>query len=167
MKLVVIRHGPAGDREAWEAEGRDDRQRPLTTDGRKRVREAVEGVAALVASIDILAASPLVRAEQSAAIVAGEFGLEVETLDALSPDRQPNETVQWLLRQRADATVALVGHEPHLGILVGYLLTGKPHSFINFKKAGACLLDLADGPKSGGGTLEWLLTPRVLRGLRP
>jgi len=165
VKLVVIRHGPAGDREAWEAEGRDDRQRPLTLDGKKRMREAVGGLATLVESIDILAVSPLVRAEQSAEIVAGEFGIELQTLDALMPDREPNETMQWLSRQAVDATIAIVGHEPHLSSLVGFLLAGKPSSFINLKKAGACLLDLADGPKPGGGTLEWLLTPRVLRRL--
>lgn len=165
MKLVVIRHGPAGDREAWEAEGRDDRQRPLTPDGKKRMREAVGGLGALLEGIDILAASPLVRAKQSAEIVAGQFGVEIQTLDALIPDRQPNETMQWLSRQAVEATIAIVGHEPHLGTLLGYLMTGKPHSFITLKKAGACLLDLADGPKPGSGTLEWLLTPRVLRRL--
>ena len=165
MKLVVIRHGPAGDREEWEREGHDDRRRPLTLDGKKRMREAVGGLATVVASIDVLAASPLVRAEQSAEIVADEFGVQFQTLDALTPDREPNETVQWLHRQAGDATVAIVGHEPHLSVLIGYLLVGKSHSFIGLKKAGVCLLDLADGPKPGGGTLEWLLTPRVLRRL--
>ena len=86
-------------------------------------------------------------------------------MDALTPDREPNETVLWLRHQPGDATIAIVGHEPHLSVLIGYLLMGKPHSFISLKKAGACLLDLADGPKPGGGTLEWLLTPRVLRRL--
>jgi phosphohistidine phosphatase len=165
VKLVIIRHGPAGDREEWQREGHDDRQRPLTLDGKKRMREAVGGLATVVASIDVLAASPLVRAEQSAEIVADEFGVQFETLDALIPDREPNEAVQWLHRQAVDATIAIVGHEPHLSVLIGYLLVGKPHSFISLKKAGVCLLDLADGPNPGGGTLEWLLTPRVLRRL--
>ena len=165
MKLVVIRHGPAGDREEWQREGHDDRQRPLTLDGKKRMREAVGGLVTVVASIDVLAASPLVRAEQSAEIVADEFGVQFQTLDALIPNREPNEAVQWLHRQAGNATIAIVGHEPHLSILIGYLLTGKPRSLVSLKKAGACLLDLANGPKPGGGTLEWLLTPRVLRGL--
>ena len=165
MKLVVIRHGPAGDREEWERDGHDDRRRPLTLDGKKRMREAVGGLATVVASIDVLAASPLVRAEQSAELVADEFGVQFQTLDALIPDSEPNEAVQWLHRQAANATIAIVGHEPHLSVLIGYLLTGKPRSLVSLKKAGVCLLDLPDGPKPGGGTLEWLLPPRVLRRL--
>ena len=38
MMLLLIRHGPAGDREAWRALGKDDFLRPLTADGRARTR---------------------------------------------------------------------------------------------------------------------------------
>jgi phosphohistidine phosphatase len=73
--------------------------------------------------------------------------------------------VQWLRDQRPAQTVALVGHEPHLGTLVGYLLTERRASFIDLKKGGACLLGLTDPPKPGGSILEWLLTRRQLRRL--
>jgi phosphohistidine phosphatase len=166
VKLLVIRHGPAGDRAAWEAQGRDDSQRPLTPDGRKQVRRAAAGLAALVPSVDVLATSPLLRAVQTAEIVAGEYRSDLVRVDALVPDSDPEETVEWLRELKAEETVALVGHEPHLGLLIGYLLTGKRSSFSDLKKAGAGLLDLSDPLRSGGGgTLEWLLTPRVLRRL--
>jgi phosphohistidine phosphatase len=58
-----------------------------------------------------------------------------------------------------------VGHEPHLGLLIGYLLTGKSTSFVDLKKGGAALVELNDTPKPGGGTLQWLLTNRELRRL--
>ena len=48
MKLLIIRHGPAGDPEEWEAEGRDDRLRPLTPKGKKEVRKAAAGLRQLV-----------------------------------------------------------------------------------------------------------------------
>lgn len=165
MNLLIIRHGPAGDSAAWEAEGRDDSQRPLTPDGKKQMRRAAAGLATLVPSIDVLATSPLARAVQSAEIVADEYHTDLVTVDVLVPDRDPGETVEWLRELEAEETVALVGHEPHLGTLIGYLLTGKRSSFIDFKKAGASLLELPDPPRAGGGTLEWLLTPRVLRRL--
>ena len=165
MKLVVIRHGPAGDRAEWEAEGRDDRLRPLTADGKKQMRKAVAGLATLVKPIHVLATSPLTRAMQSAEIVASEYGLNPVEVKALEPGRDPEETVQWLKEGRPDQTVAIVGHEPHLSTLIGFLLTGKRASFVLLKKSGVALLDLSNPPRPGGGVLESLPPPRVLRRL--
>jgi phosphohistidine phosphatase len=163
VRLLIIRHGPAGDRDAWEAEGRDDRLRPLTPDGKKEVRRVAEGLATLVPKIDLLATSPLVRAAQTAEIVADHYDCKSVTLDALAPEGDPHKTVHWLGVQRSVRIVALVGHEPDLGTLAGYLLTGKPSSFLDLKKSGACLLEVNDPPKPGDAILEWLLPPRVLR----
>lgn len=165
MRLVIIRHGPAGNREEWEAEGRDDRLRPLTPDGKKEMRGAAAGLAQLVSAIDVLATSPFVRAAESAEIVGSIYRTKIVTIDCLAPDHKPDEAVSWLRNQRATQTVGLVGHEPHLSTLAGYLLTGKPASFLDLKKGGACLLDLKDPPAPGGGTLEWLLGRRELKRL--
>lgn len=165
MKLVIIRHGPAGDREEWEAEGRDDRLRPLTPEGKKEMRRMAPGLARLVPTMDVLATSPLTRAAESAAIVAREYRAETVTLEALEPDRDPKEIVDWLREQPPDQTVGLVGHEPHLSTLVSYLLTKTRESFVDLKKGGACRLDLPGAPKPGSGSLEWLLAPRELRRL--
>ena len=158
MKLVIIRHGQAGDRGEWEARGRDDRLRPLTPEGKKETGRAAAGLAVLVPHIDVLATSPLVRAVETAAIVASTYDCEIVPLDVLVPDRTPDEVVRWLRDQRPAQTVALVGHEPHLSTLVGYLLTERRTSFIDLKKGGACLLELTQPPEPGGGILEWLLT---------
>lgn len=165
MKLLIIRHGPAGDRAAWEAEGRDDRLRPLTPDGKKEVRRVAKGLATLVPKIDLLATSPLVRAAQTAEIVADHSGCKSVTLEPLAPGNDPAKTVHWLSEQRSTQTVALVGHEPDLSTLVCYLLTGNRAAFIELKKSGACLLEVNDPPKPGDATLGWLLPPRVLRRL--
>jgi phosphohistidine phosphatase len=165
VRLLIVRHAPAGDPAAWEAEGKDDRLRPLTPDGKKQMRRAIAGLATLVREIDVLASSPLVRAMQSAQIVASEFGCDIVTVEELEPKRDPEELLQWLKQQRSDHTIAVVGHEPHLSTLIGHLTTGKRVSFVVLKKAGTALLDLADSPRPGGGSLEWLLPPRVLRRL--
>ena len=165
MKLLIIRHGPAGDSDTWEAEGRDDRLRPLTSEGKKQMRKAAAGLPALVRDVQLLATSPLTRAVQTAEIVATEYGCEIVTLEALAPDRDPEDAVRWLRKQEPDLTVGLVGHEPHLSSLVGYLLTGKRASFLDLKKGGAGLLEMTAPLQPGGGALEWLLTPRALRRL--
>jgi phosphohistidine phosphatase len=161
VKVLVIRHGPAGDPEAWEAEGRDDRLRPLSPDGKKDMRQAAFGLATLQPHVDVVVASPLVRAVQTAEIIASEYDCEVVTVEALTPDEDPAKTLAWLGTQRTDWTLALVGHEPHLSALVSYMLAGKSTAFIELKKGGACLLEIA-AFSPGSSTLKWLLTRREL-----
>jgi phosphohistidine phosphatase len=165
VNLLIIRHGPAGDSAAWEAEGRDDRLRPLTPEGKKQMRKAASGLAVLVPGLPLLATSPLTRAVETAEIVAAEYGCEIVPLEALAPGHDPEDTVAWLREQGSDLTVGLVGHEPHLSTLVGYLLTGKRASFVDLKKGGACLLEMTAPLQPGRGALAWLLTPSVLRRL--
>jgi phosphohistidine phosphatase len=165
VKLLVIRHGPAGDRDAWTAQGRDDRLRPLTADGKKEMRQVAKGLATLVPEIELIATSSLVRATQTAEIVADQYGSETVTLEPLAPGGEPDEIVSWLREQRSTGTIALVGHEPDLSALVSHLLARAPSSFVTLKKSGACLLQLDQPPKPGRATLTWLLTPRVLRQL--
>jgi phosphohistidine phosphatase len=161
VNVLVIRHGPAGDPEAWKAEGRDDRLRPLTPDGKKDMREAAFGLATLQQHVDVVATSPLVRAVQTAEIIASEYECKVVTVDVLAPDEEPEKTLEWLRTQPADRAVALVGHEPHLSSLVSYMLAGKRASFVELKKGGACLLETKSA-SAGSSVLKWLLTRREL-----
>jgi phosphohistidine phosphatase len=165
VKLLIIRHGPAGDRDAWAAEGRDDRLRPLTPDGKKEMRQVAKGLRTLIPSIDLIATSPLVRAVQADEIVAKQYATESETLEALAPDHDPDEVLRWLREQRSQEVTAVIGHEPDLSTLASYLLTRNHASFLTLKKSGSCLLDLSDSPKAGSAILDWLLIPRVLRRL--
>jgi phosphohistidine phosphatase len=162
VKLLIVRHGAAGDRETWQAEGHDDRLRPLTPDGKKEVRRAAAGLVTLVPDLPVLATSPLTRASQTADIVAKAYRCEIISLDALEPEQDPARTVAWLRTRQPDSTIGLVGHEPHLSTLVGYLLTGDRDSFIDLKKGGACLLKMDTQVRPGGAALKWLLGPRDL-----
>ena len=165
MKLLIVRHGAAGDREEWERTGKDDSLRPLTPKGRKEVRKAAAGLVALVPALDFIATSPWTRAAQTAEIVNKEYGVDLEEVEQLTSDHRPEELRTWLERQRGREAVALVGHEPHLGLLVGYLLTGKSSSVVDLKKGGACLIEMEDPAHAGTGCLEWLMTDRELRRL--
>jgi phosphohistidine phosphatase len=165
VKLLIVRHGPAGDPEEWERQGKDDRLRPLTPKGKKEVRKAAAGLVRLVPALDLIATSPWLRAVQTAEIVNKEYGVDLVELDELTSDHQPEELNRWLSQQRGPEAVALVGHEPHLGLLAGYLLSGKPVSFVDLKKGGACLIEMDDPSKPGSGCLEWLLGDRELRRL--
>jgi phosphohistidine phosphatase SixA len=58
-----------------------------------------------------------------------------------------------------------VGHDPHLALLITWLLTGVENETIPLKKGGAALLEFEGKPAAGQATLQWLLTPSQLRAL--
>lgn len=163
MQLLFIRHGVAADRQEFAQTGADDDQRPLSGRGRRRTRQAAEGLARLVPEVDLLAASPLVRARQAAEIVAEVLATdEVVETAVLRPAADPQQLVGWLSsRPELLGTAALVGHEPHLSTTISWLLCGGSLPAIEVKKASAVLLELVGGRT----TLLWALPPRVLRGL--
>jgi phosphohistidine phosphatase len=163
MQLLVIRHAIAEDKEAFAKTGRPDAERPLTKHGRKVMARVAKGLRRQVKSIDVLAASPLVRAAQTAAIVAKEYGETfVDTVPALAPDSPPAAFATWLRTQRDAEVVAVVGHEPHLGMLVTWLMTGARESHVTIDKGGACMLEIEGQPGARSATLDWSLTPDVL-----
>ena len=165
MHLLVVRHGIAEDREAWAP--RDDALRPLTEDGKKKMKEATKGLHALIPRLDALATSPLTRAVQTAAILARTYEkAQPVTVDALSPGEHPPAFATWLRTQTAHKTVAVVGHEPGLGTIVSWLTAGIERSFLELGKGGACLLDLGERIDAGEAMLLWVLRPSHLRALR-
>jgi phosphohistidine phosphatase len=170
MNLLVIRHAIAEDKEAFAKTGRNDDLRPLTEDGRSKMRRGAQGLRAIVGRAAVLASSPLVRARETAEIVAPTLGVaRVEMVEALRPDQSFDEMVKWLRSRDVpndnDRIVAVVGHEPHLSGLVTWLMTGSDESRLELKKGGACLLHFDGEPGKGDGTLRWLLTPSHLRDL--
>lgn len=166
MKLLVIRHGVAEDRDSFAASGQPDSMRPLTDEGRKRMRTAARGLHRVIPRLTLLASSRLVRAAQTAEVVSKAYGgMDVVTLEELSPERRPDELLGWLRSHQLGDTVAVIGHEPHLGFLIGWLLTGRNDSFVEMKKGGAVLLEFDDPPSGGNAVLAWSIPPRQLRWL--
>lgn len=167
MKLVVIRHAIAEDQDAWTATGEPEERRPITDEGRKKMKKAARGLQRLVEHIDLLATSPLTRAVQTAEIVGRSYeALAVVVNDALRPDQAFQQFLHWLGSLDEPGTVAVVGHEPHLSGLVSWLLTNSNRNVLALKKGGACLLQLDKGAAPGHAQLQWLLTPEQLRAVR-
>ncbi len=166
MHLLVIRHGIAEDYDAFARTGQPDTERPLTKEGRRKMAEVALGLRVLVPGLDLLASSPLVRAQQTAAIVAKAYGVDtVETTDALVPEAGPARLARWAAPHAEKDVVAVVGHEPNLSTLVTWLVAGVEDSRLELKKGGACLLAFDGAPRRAGGVLLWLQTPASLRRL--
>ncbi len=166
MQLLIIRHAPTEDREIFATTGEPDDTRPLTDIGRKKMRKAVRGLHGVIPQIDLLATSPLTRAAETARIIGDAYGgLMATEVRELAPGHAPESVLSWIKAQKGHDTVAVVGHEPDLGHLVSWLLTGKKQPFIEIKKGAACLIEFSNGIAQGKAILVWALAPSQLRAL--
>ena len=161
--LYLVRHGIAAARgPSWP----DDTKRPLTPKGTTRVRQIARGLQRLDVDIDVVLTSPLVRAKQTAELLAD--GLKpsptLHVTSALSPGVGPAALVEALQSYRKARGVALVGHEPDLGEFAAWL-TGA-EAPLPFKKGGICRIDIPSAHGHGSGQIVWFATPRMLRALR-
>jgi phosphohistidine phosphatase len=166
MRILLIRHGIAADRKAFAESGREDALRPLTRGGKRKMRRAAKGIIRLVPDVSVIGTSPLLRAVQTGKIVAREYkALEPVQVPQLLPRKAMPALLTWVQSQKTEATIALVGHEPHLSTFAGWMLTGLQESFVEMKKGAAVLLELADEVKPGHARLLWALKASQLRAM--
>jgi phosphohistidine phosphatase len=159
--IVLVRHAIAAERgDAWP----DDALRPLTERGVSRFKVAARGLAWLDLDIEEVWTSPLVRARQTADLLAAALGgPPVRTLDSLTPGGTPASVARAIESATRGSRLALVGHEPDVGALASWWL-GSARG-VAFKKGGACRIDVGALSRPGSGELAWCLPPRLLRRL--
>ena len=157
MELYLLRHGIAAD---LGPPGSGDAGRPLTKDGIAKMKAEARGLRQLGIVLDVLLSSPLVRARETAEIVAQELDITVQLTDLLAPGCDTDRLFELLDKHRDAKRVMIVGHEPDFSMMIGALTGG---SQVALKKGGLGRVDL-DRLEDGAGTLVWLLPPRVLRG---
>ena len=165
MELLIVRHAIALERDTnrWP----DDEERPLSARGMMRARKAALGLKALIAVPNRVLASPLLRATQTATILAQVAGWPKPTAcRQLMPGIAPRELLAVLGRSR-DARLAVVGHEPGLSALLAACLPGAAAGAgFAFRKMGVALLEFQGTPRAGRGQLVWFVPPRLLRAVR-
>jgi phosphohistidine phosphatase len=163
MRLYLMRHGPAIDRDDPDCPAESERF--LTPKGIERTHEAAAGLAELGIAPAILLTSPYVRAVQTGEIVCEALGIDPKTLhatDALKPEARPAKIADELGRATFDEAICF-GHAPHLDDFIAYALHASA-PVTTMKKAGVACLDLqAISPPLG--ELRWLLIPKILREL--
>lgn len=161
MKLLLVRHAaavPTG------TPGVPDDERPLTPKGKAKFTVAAKGLARIARRPDVLLTSPLPRARATADIAARAFKRIEPTVEPALAHQNLDGILSALGAHPAGASVAIVGHEPTLSALLARLLGAAHGERLAFRKGGAALVDLPDGP-TGLGVLLWFLKPKVLRAL--
>jgi phosphohistidine phosphatase len=168
MHLFVVRHAVAEEAEP----GQDDASRELTSDGTRKFKRAVQGMRELRWTFTRVLTSPWRRAVQTAELLKPLVDGSTISTELLCDKPRPElfALVAELSTPQEDEdtrhATAVVGHEPWLSELVGWLAFGAPHhgAGIEIKKGGVVWLE--GRPLPGGMKLRAVLPPKVMRELR-
>jgi phosphohistidine phosphatase len=158
-----MRHGAAEE----HADSGMDRDRALTQSGRERVRSVAKLLLELDEAPLQVITSPLVRAVQTAEIVAlatklGDREGTVQVRRELSPGGDGGPDLVTTLAAAGSKRIMLVGHEPDLTELVSTLVSTHAlrAAMSSFEKAMVVGLYVEEGDRS---RVRFVLDPRALK----
>ena len=160
MQLYVVEHGIAVE----GGEGIPDEWRPLTDKGRRRFRKTARAFGKLGRKLDLILTSPLVRAVQTAEILAGETEPEeVAVLAELDP-KFDVQAVRNAIASRAGKAeaVAIVGHEPQLSSVLA-ALSGVSQAEIDLENGTIVRVDVSTLTDGASADPRWWLKPKGTR----
>jgi phosphohistidine phosphatase len=161
MQLFLLRHAEA------ESNAASDDVRALTARGTRQAETIGKFCLEHDFVPEIILSSPLIRAEETARLVARELNLPklvqivqflragMTTERAFSGLRESLTALTKREKYSENAGIMLVGHEPDFSNLAGALIGGRAQS-VHFRKAtlmGVTLKEL----KPGAGTIEFLI----------
>ena len=156
MKIFFMRHGIAEP--AYGSV--KDHDRALTDEGRGQVNLIAQAMQRLSIKPDVILTSPLVRARETAEIIAPALDARLETANELQPGCILDD-LQRVLRRYPQETVMLVGHEPDFSALAARLINADERGIL-LKKGGMIRIDIDGRPQAGRGRLVMSLTPKTM-----
>ena len=156
MRVLLVRHGEAVDGRVAGS----DVDRWLTDQGRRTVLDVAETLAEMGLACTRILTSPLVRAVQTAELLARaqpSYRAPIEAHRALASDEgTTTEAIALLDGTHEDEVVAMVTHVPKIGTIAAHLaqLPNTP----GFGTAEVCLIEV----RRGRGDAIWMLDPKSL-----
>jgi len=161
MILYFLRHASAGQH---LASPKKDEKRALDKEGIEQCGYVGRALAALEVQVDTIVSSPLKRATQTASLVGNELGyegkLQIET--GLRPEANFADFRKLLEKYFRQEAIMVVGHNPNLSQFLGLIISESGcEASTDLKKGAVAKVEM----RRTSGTLQWCLTPRVLRTL--
>ena len=159
MELYFLRHGIAVEPTDWNG---SDSERPLTAEGIRKMKKAVEGMRESDLRFDRIISSPFERARHTAELVAKglEHKEKVVFSELLVPQAEFKDFLKLLKTLPSGKKTLLVGHQPSIGDFISGLIAGG-EAILDVKKGGMALVQVA--LESSAGELQWLTTSKQLR----
>jgi phosphohistidine phosphatase len=157
MQLWLVRHAVAAEREEFDG---PDSLRPLTEKGRRRFRRFARRLIEQSQPPDLIVSSPLLRAAETAAILAKACGIKksaVQFSDLLEPGVDLPQLLEFIAELPTE-NIALVGHEPDMSEILTKLIGG---GVFRFSKGFVASVQFAAEPAEGQGSLAWFVGPRL------
>ncbi len=164
MDILLIRHAEAGERD--DAKWPNDDLRPVSEEGRQKQAACARAMKKLGVKFEYLVTSPLLRAVETAAILAQIFAYpdEPQVSDALGHGCTADAIAKLLAKFPPHARVALVGHEPAFSRAAATLIGGG-NAELTLKKSGVIGIAFEGPAEVGHGALAFLLKPGQMRKL--
>ena len=159
MQLWLVRHAVAVERDEFDGA---DAERPLTSKGRRRFRKFCTRLKRQTTMPPAIVSSPLVRAAQTATILAKSAGLQewdIVSSDLLAPGVDLQQLVEFL-QNRSGECLALVGHEPDMSHLLSEFVGGGD---FRFGKGFVAAIEFTSAAEIGAGQLCWFVGPKLSR----
>jgi phosphohistidine phosphatase len=158
MQVYILRHGIA---EEGSPSGKDA-DRALTNDGRKRLREVLRLAEKGDVVPSLIITSPFLRAVQTAEVAMEVLGYANDLLrtEALIPSSEPEDVWEEIRVHQGIMQLMIVGHEPLLSRVVGFLLNS-PSLNIDVKKGGLIRIDIDGFGAQPHGVLKWMVVPKL------
>lgn len=164
MNLYLIRHS-----EALSIGGAvlRDTDRPLSPRGEHDAAVVGRLLSLVEPSARTIVSSPLVRARQTAKIVASKFPRPpaVHSWPLLEPGISMREVLAQVT-EHADGSLILVAHQPDLMEFLSWLVADGIAEIAFPPGAAACVV-LSTASDAGGAQLQWIVTPALVSLLHP
>lgn len=153
MKLYFVRHGKA------EAFADSDFDRQLTEKGAKNVGRVANMLKSLGVNLHTLYASPRVRAQQTANILAQALDKPIITHEAVNFDFSILHLPALLAGIPDDAQVMFVGHNPSMSEVVEAVTGAR----VDLPVGAVACAELLSPLMPERGQLAWLLTTDIAK----
>ena len=160
MNIYLIRHGEAEQ----SSELKPHEERALTIDGIEIIKTSMEVWKEFVDGFDIILSSPLKRSKQTALIINGVFKTQFDLVEEICLlNGGLTEDLLSTARTLNLENIAMVGHQPDLGIHLASMIGSNETNF-KIPAASIAKVYFKEKPRVGKGILEFLLPPIIIKG---
>mgnify|MGYP003871286881 CR=1 FL=1 len=135
MEAIIIQHGEAVDSSV-------NQERPLSQKGRNQCNKFAEFLHIINWKPDIILHSGILRAYESAAIVAEKFDCQVAISNSINPKDNPDAIIQYLLQEKRN--IIVVTHKPFIDVLIARVLSTSQTGIMTITNASPVFLS-SDG----------------------